>query len=76
MASLHKMVYTLWIDQSGKKVPAGTPGAKRVKRKSAKWYACCGMRAANRSVCRSPPTRASQALLADLLRNKDAPLPA
>jgi hypothetical protein len=36
MASLHKMIYTLWVDEKGKKVENGTPGAKRVKRKSAK----------------------------------------
>lgn len=37
MASLQKIVYTYW-KLDGKRVPAGTPGAVKVKEESAKWY--------------------------------------
>ena len=74
MASLHKMVYTQWVDQAGKKVPAGTPGAKRVKRKSAKWYACWYEGKKQVRVPLATDKSASQAMLADLLRNKERAL--
>jgi integrase len=71
MASLHKMVYTLWIDSQGRKVSAGTPGAKRVTRKSAKWYACWKEGTKQVRVPLATDKSASQAMLADLLRNKE-----
>ena len=40
MASLLRIVYVNWADMQGNRVPAGTPGAKKVITKSAKWYAC------------------------------------
>jgi integrase len=38
MARLFKKLTTRWV-KGGKQVPAGTPGAKKVREKSKKWYA-------------------------------------
>jgi integrase len=38
MATLKKVVTTFWHDQAGNRVKAGTPGAKKVRVRSTKWY--------------------------------------
>ncbi|MBY0456526.1 MAG: site-specific integrase [Gemmataceae bacterium] len=38
MATLKKVVTTHWEDRSGTRVKPGTPGAKKVRVESAKWY--------------------------------------
>ena len=38
MASLMRVVTVQWTDAAGSRVPAGTPGAKKVRVKSRKWY--------------------------------------
>ena len=38
MAHLVKQSITSYVDASGKRVPKGTPGARRVRGKSSKWY--------------------------------------
>ncbi|OWK34933.1 tyrosine-type recombinase/integrase [Fimbriiglobus ruber] len=38
MATLKKVMTTFWHDQNGNRVKPGTPGAKKVKVQSSKWY--------------------------------------
>jgi hypothetical protein len=38
MARVFKKAITRYLDAEGRQVPKGTPGARRVKEKSAKWY--------------------------------------
>ena len=40
MAHLVKIHQVRYIDRDGQRVPKGTPGARRVREKSSKWYGC------------------------------------
>lgn len=70
MANMQKITYTYWTDRNGKRVKAGTKGAKKVTEESAKWYAV--WREGGRHVKRplSTDKESSQAMMADLLRAK------
>src|SRR5262245_435312 len=38
VASLKRKTIIRYLDANGRRVPKGVPGARKVKRKSAKWY--------------------------------------
>jgi integrase len=68
MASLQKIQYIRWVDADGKRVPPGTPGATKIREKSAKWYACWKDGWKQVRVPLATDKAASQSMLADLLR--------
>lgn len=70
MASLQKIVYIRYVDRDGRRVPRGTKGARKVKEESAKWYACWKEGKKQVRIPLATDKEASQAMLADLLRNK------
>lgn len=71
MATIIKLWYTEWRDKSGTRVKPGTPGAKKVRFRSAKWYGCWKEGEKQVRVPLATDKAASQAMLADLLRTKD-----
>jgi integrase len=71
VASLQKIQYIRWVDAEGKRVPRGTPGAVKVREKSAKWYACWKEGGRQIRVPLATDKSASQTMLADLLRDKE-----
>jgi len=71
MASLQKIAYIRWIDKQGRRVPQGTPGAVKVREKSSKWYGCWKEGKKQFRVPLATDKGASQAMLTDLMRNKE-----
>lgn len=71
MASLQKLTYVSWHDESGKRVKPGTPGATKRVSESPKYYACWreGKRLKKVPLCTDKT--AAQAMMADLMRTKD-----
>ncbi len=70
MATIMKVHYTYWM-KNGDRVSKDTPGAKKVKIKSEKWYASWKE---GKQVVRVPlatDKRASQVMLADILRKNE-----
>jgi integrase len=79
MAHLVRQRITCYVDSSGRRVPKNTPGAKKVKGKSAKWYGqgIPGLDPKKR-VPLATDKRAAEAMLSDLVKNaerKEANLP-
>jgi integrase len=70
MASLQKITYTYWI-VAGKRVPAGTPGAVKVQEESRKWYGVWREGRKLKKVPLSTDRDVAQAMLGDLLRNRE-----
>ncbi len=71
MASLQKIIVTRYLDRQGKQVPKGTKGARKVKEESAKWYCCYREGKRQVRIPLATDKAASQALMADLLRQKE-----
>ena len=71
MASLQKITFIFWHDAEGKRVPAGTPGAKKHVEESSKWYACWREGKRQRRVPLCTDKEAAQAMMTDLMRTKD-----
>jgi integrase len=71
MAWLQKKIITRWMDRKGDRVPKGTPGAKRVREKSDKWYGCWKEGTRKVMVPLATDKDAAQTMLADLLRNRE-----
>jgi integrase len=71
MASLQKIAFIRWVGADGMRVKPDTLGAKKVKEKSAKWYACWkeGKKQIRVPLCTDKA--AAQAMLTDLMRTKD-----
>ncbi|WP_439628891.1 tyrosine-type recombinase/integrase [Gemmata sp.] len=72
MAHLVRQAKTYYTDPAGKRVPKGTPGAKKVTEKSAKWYGC-GIPGLppNKRVPLAATRDAAQRMLNDLVRRAD-----
>jgi integrase len=70
MASLQKITYTYWII-AGKRVPAGTAGAAKVQEESRKWYGVWREGKKLKKVPLSTDRDVAQAMLGDLLRNRE-----
>jgi integrase len=66
MARLFKKTITRHIDADGRRVPKGTPGARRVREKSAKWYGRAPGAARPVPLCENKA--AAQMMLNELLR--------
>lgn len=71
MPSLQKIQYVFWHDSEGKRVPAGTPGAKKHIEESSKWYACWREGKRQKRVPLCTDKDAAQAMMTDLMRTKD-----
>lgn len=70
MAALSKIAYTYWM-LDGKRVPTGTPGAVKAQEESRKWYGVWREGKKLRKVPLSTDRDVAQAMLGDLLRNRE-----
>lgn len=71
MASLQKISVTRFVDRHGVQVKKGTPGARKVKEESAKWYACYREGAKQVRLPLSADKSVAQVMLADILKAKE-----
>src|SRR5688572_24265606 len=71
MANLQKIAYVYWLDENGKRVKAGTPGARKHTEESTKYYAVWREGKRHRKVPLCADKEAAQALMTDLMRTKD-----
>src|SRR5437763_1340491 len=63
MARVFKKSITRYLDAGGRQVPKGTPGARKVREKSAKWYGRAhGLAAAGNGKARRFPRETAEAL--------------
>src|SRR3954453_11296349 len=66
MARVFKKSITRYLDAGGRQVPKGTPGARKVREKSAKWYGRAPGAARPVPLCENKA--ASQMMLNELVR--------
>jgi hypothetical protein len=71
MAHLFKPQKVYYVDAEGKRVPAGTPGARKVKEKLRKWYAKGPPLPRGKKVPLAADKQAAQQMLASLLRQAE-----
>lgn len=70
MASLQKIVYTYW-KLDGRRVPAGTPGAVKVREESSKWYMVWWEEKKLQKTALSTDRDVAQAMMGDRLRKRE-----
>lgn len=68
MASLFRPVIVRWLDAAGRRVAAGTPGARKVRTRSRKWYGK-GIPGQVRPVPLATDRTAAQRMLAEMVRD-------
>ncbi len=71
MAHLQKITVVRYLDRHGNRVAKGTKGARKVREKSDKWYAVWREGRRQVRVPLSPDKESAQAMLADLLRQRE-----
>lgn len=71
MASLQKITIIRYIDRNGNRVAKGTPGARKMKEESAKYYACWREGGKHVRVPLATDKAVSQVMLADLLKSRE-----
>ncbi len=69
MANVFKKSITRYLDADGRQVPKGTPGARKVREKSAKWYGRVPGAAKPVPLCAN--RSAAQIMLNDLVRKAE-----
>jgi hypothetical protein len=71
VASILKISYVHYVDRSGKRVPKGTKGARKVTTESSKYYACWREGKKQVRVPLATDYEVSQVILADLIRQRE-----
>lgn len=71
VASLQKLITVRYIDRKGERCTKDTPGARKVKEESSKWYACYREGKKQVRVPLATDKAASQVMLSDILKAKE-----
>ncbi|MDB5306203.1 MAG: xerD 1 [Gemmataceae bacterium] len=71
MAHLVRQKKTYYVDVAGKRVPRGTPGAKKVREKLAKWYGASIPGMGKKRVPLATDKRVAQKLLDDMMQRAE-----
>ena len=71
MAHLIRIHQVRYLDREGKRVPKDTPGAKKVKEKSAKWYGCGIPGKEGKRVPLATDKTAAQRMLDNMIRDAE-----